>query len=194
MKQLFISALFLNIITSLNPLNAFSQKNFLSIGPELAFPGNKKGFKDKGTGIGGSLRLESNWSKHVSGIATIGYIKFAKAYPSSFYPTYSNQFDVLPIQIGIKYFSREKKETVPDGFFMSGELGMMFTTNHIHYTNDTEQDFKESGVSLAFGPGYQYKNLEAGFRFQFNLASTGFNVYYYNFRVAYCFLKKKSKN
>ena len=195
MKQLIAGVIFWTA-TFITPLNVFSQKNYISLGPELALPGSSKKYlqgKDKGTGFGGSLRLESNWSKHVSGTATIGYLTFATAYPYSLSPTYSNQFKVLPVQFGIKYYSQEKKETIPNGFFMSGELGMIFTTNHIHYTNDTEQDFKESGPSLALGPGYQYKNIEAGLRLQFNLVSSGFNVYYYDFRVAYC-LKKNSKN
>jgi hypothetical protein len=182
------------IFTMLLILSAtsFSQKIFFSIGPELALPASySQSHNNRGTGFGGSLRVESSWSKHISGMATVSYLGFALAHPYS--TTYSEQVNAMLVQVGLKYYTQERKEK-SNGFFISAELGIMPTTNHITSTTDSKMISKETGLSVAPGLGYLLGNLEAGFRLQYNLTATGYHVYYYNFRLAYAFLKKKDKD
>lgn len=183
------------IFTMLFVLSAtsISQKAFISIGPELAFPGSFGLSRNAGSGFGGSIRVETYWSKHISGIATIGYLSFAQqelTYSGT--PPTTAKFKAIPIQAGLKYYPMERKKT-PKGFFISTELGFMPTTIHFDYVANPDLDFKESGLSCATGIGYQLRNIESGFRLQFNLTASGFDIYYYNFRIAYAFLKKKGK-
>ena len=172
---------------------SFSQNTVISIGPELALP-NSFGLKrNAGTGLGGSFRVEFLGSNHITGIATIGYLGFAKKeLPYSGTPPTIAMYRAIPIQAGVKYYTKEIKETAK-GIFISAELGIMPTTIHFDYLNYPDLDFKESGLSTAMGIGYQLGNIESGFRVQFNLSDSGFDVYYYNFRIAYTFLKLKNK-
>jgi Outer membrane protein beta-barrel domain len=173
---------------------SFSQKTFFSIGPELALPASySQSHNNRGTGFGGSLRVESSWSKHVSGMATISYLSFALAHPLPTTPSYSEQVNAMLVQVGLKYYTQERKEK-SNGFFISAELGLMPTTTHITFTTGSKQNFKETGLSVAPGLGYLLGNLEASFRLQYNLTATGSHVYYYNFRLAYVFLKRKNKD
>lgn len=174
-------------------VQSFSQKTNFSIGPELALP-NSFGLKmNAGTGLGGSLRVEFPGTKHVWGIVTIGYLAFAqKKLPYSGTPPTITSFKAIPIQVGVKYYPMEKKE-MPKGIFISGELGFMPSTVHFDYLNYPDRDFKESGLCTAMGMGFQLGNIETGFRVQYNLSDSGFDVYYYNFRLAYTFLKLKVK-
>ena len=143
---------------------AFSQKTFFSIGPELALP-NSIGLKtNAGTSLGGSLRVEFDGSKHIAGIVTIGYLGFAqKEFAYSGTPPTTTRYSAIPIQAGVKYYTKERKET-PKGFFNSAELGIMPTTIHFDNWNNPDRDFKESGLSTAIGIGYQLGKIEAGFR------------------------------
>ena len=181
------------MIVLIMSVQSFSQKTTFSVGPELALP-NSFGLKmNAGTGLGGSFRVEFSGGKHITGIATIGYLGFAKkALPYSGTPPTIARFNAIPIQGGVKYYPKERKET-PKGVFISAELGFMSTTVHFDYLNYPDLDFKESGLSTAMGIGYQLGNIESGFRVQFNLSDSGFDVYYYNFRIAYTFLKLKNK-
>ena len=181
------------LLTLFISMMANSQKTFLSVGPELALPARfDQSHNNIGTGIGGSLRLEASWSKHVSGIATVGYLSFEEASPFSTQPTFTEQLNTIIIQAGIKYYIKERID-LTKGVFFSGELGSMPTTNEITFTTGAKEKFKEGGLSLALGTGYQLKNIEASFRLQYNLAARGFHIYYYNFRLAYAFLREKKK-
>ena len=170
---------------------SFSQKTFFSIGPELAFPASSKSLSNNaGTGIGGSLRVESAFGKHISGTATVGYLGFAEqelAFSGT--PPTKTKVSAILIQIGMKYYPKEAS----NGFFLSAELGLMPTTTRFDYATNPDKKFNESGLSCAPGIGYQFGNIEAGFRLQYNLTASGFNVYYYGFRLAYALLKGKSK-
>ena len=189
MKQVFNVACFVTIL--LAPVIVFGQKTFISLGPELALPAHyNQSNNNRGIGIGGSVRLESSWDKHISGIATVGYLSFAKTNPLASYPTYTNQVNETVIQLGIKYYTKPKTVN-PTGVFFTGEAGLMPTSTHITYTNGSKQNRKESGLSVALGSGYQYKNIECSFRLQYNLSAVGYHVYYYNFRLAYSFLNRK---
>lgn len=183
----------LMMIVLIISVQSFSQKTIFSIGPELALP-NSFGLKmNAGTGLGGSLRVEFPRGKHISAIATIGYLGFAKKeLPYSGTPPTTARFNAIPIQAGVKYYPNERKET-PKGVFISAELGFMPTTIHFDYAANPDRDYKESGLSTAMGIGYQLGNIEAGFRVQYNLSNSGFDVYYFNFRLAFTFLKLKSK-
>jgi hypothetical protein len=185
MKKIILFTMLLVLSAS-----SFSQKTFFSFGPELALPASySQSHNNRGTGLGGSFRVESSWGKHVSGMATIGYLKFALVHDELF-AGYSDQVNAMPIQVGLKYYSQERKEK-SNGFFISAELGIMPTTNHITFTTGSKINSKETGLSVAPGLGYLLGNLESGFRLQYNLTATGSHVYYYNFRLAYAFLKKK---
>jgi len=173
---------------------SYSQKTILSIGPELAFPGSSYSMStNAGTGFGGSVRIESTWRKHISGMLTVGYLGFAeKELPFSGTPPTRTKVKAIPIQAGVKYYIQKINEP-PKGFFISAELGLMPTSTHFDYAVNPDFDFKESGLSTALGIGYLAGIIEAGFRLQYNLTASGFDVYYYNFRLAYCFLKIKNK-
>lgn len=169
------------------PTIVFSQKTFVSIGANLALPAHyQQSFNDRGTGFGGVMRVESPFSPHLSGIASVGYLSFAKASPFSDGSSY--QLSAISIQFGVKYYISRRK-IGPDGFFLSGELGIMSTTNHITYTN-SEQKVKESDLIVAPGVGYQLKNFELSFRLQYDLTKVGYHVYYYKFGIAYAFLRR----
>ena len=173
----------------------YSQKMIFTIGPELAIPGSSYSLKmNAGTGVGGSLRFESFLGNYISCIATVGYIGFAKQeLPYSGTPPTITTVKAIPIQAGLKYYFKAVKET-PKSFFASAELGFMPITTHFDYAVNQDRDFKESGLSTALGIGYQLGNLEASTRLQYNLTASGFNVYYYNFRIAYGILKSKAAN
>ena len=178
----------------LTPDNVFSQRTFVSIGADLGLPASyEQSYKNRGTGFGGSFRVESFWGRHMSGMATVGFLSFAKASPFSSTPTYTNQVNVIPIQLGLKYYIKPQNG-IPKGFFISAELGVMPTTTHITFTNDTKNKSKLLDFIGAPGIGYQAANLEFGFRLQYDFSETGYHVYYYNFRIAYVFLKKKKLN
>ena len=191
MKNFFVTICYLVIL--LTPEILFGQKFFLLLGGEIAFPGSSSGLsKNAGTGFGGSLRVESYWGKHISGLATMGYLTFPQKHPFSNTPTTTSKVKAILIQAGLKYYPKEKNET-PKGFFISSELGFMPTTTHFTYATNPDFNFKETGFSYAPGIGYQLGNIESSFRLQYNLTASGFNVYYYNFRLAYSLLKIKNK-
>src|ERR1043166_4488118 len=100
MKKNFVFTLFLIISAT-----SFSQKTFFSMGPELALPASySQSDNDRGTGFGGSFRVESSWGKHVSGMATIGFLKFALAHPYYNSPSFTKQINATIIQVGLKYY------------------------------------------------------------------------------------------
>lgn len=189
MKSILLFSVFLTLSVA-----SFCQKTFVSIGGEIAIPGAGAGLKDMaGIGFGGSLRLESSWGKHTAGMVTIGYLGFAsKDDPFSGSPPTTTSVKAILVQVGMKYYLEERKET-PKGMFISAELGLMPTTIHFDYAVNEDRDYKESGLSSALGIGYQLGNIESGVRLQYNLTASGFHVYYYNFRIAYAFLKGKKK-
>src|SRR5882724_12987090 len=92
------------IIVLLSPLLASSQKAFFSLGAELGFlAGN---YMEVGNmGVGGSVRIEHPWSKHVSGMLTAEYIQYNTKETSIYL---KEKFSTLPIQFGIKYYTKEK--------------------------------------------------------------------------------------
>ena len=186
MKKVILFSLLLIISVA-----TFSQKTFFSIGPELAFPGSSKSLSDNaGTGIGGSLRVESVFGKRISGTATVGYLGFSEQELTlSGTPPTKTKVSAILIQIGTKYYPKEALT----GFFVSAELGLMPTTTRFDFATNPDRTHKENGLSCAPGIGYQMGNIEAGLRLQYNLSASGFNVYYYGFRLAYSFKKKNGK-
>lgn len=123
-------------------------------------------------------------------MATVEYLKFAEK--TAFQET--TRFKAIPIQIGIKYYAATKEEKVAKGFFISGEVGIMPSTTHFTYSSgNPDFVFKESGLCIAAGLGYQFGGVEASVRPQFNLSASGFDVYYMNFRIAYAILRKMNK-
>ena len=178
----------------LSPVFLFSQKTFVSLGAELAFPGSSESLsRNAGTGYGASVRIESSWGKHISGMATLGYLGFAEAQPYSYTSVTKSKVYAIIFQPGIKYYIQKKRDR-PRGFFISAEIGLMYTNTHFDYEANPDFNFDETGLSCAPGIGYQLGKIETGFRLQYNLTASGYNVYYYNIRVAYAFLKRNSKN
>ena len=167
------------------PLLASSQKAFISLGAEVAFPAGN--YDEVGnSGIGGLVRMEHPWSKHVSGTMSIEYIQYGT---NEVFENYKEQFSALPIQFGIKYYTTGKA-IYPAGFYLSGELG--FTGEFYHVTikwinNNGGDEHHETYVGFCntMGMGYQFGIMDAGFRFQ-TIASinSGFTSYY-NFRLAF---------
>lgn len=193
MKKLFVILFCLSIVLTPEILDA--QKTSISLGGEVAFPGSNSGLSvNAGTGYGGSLRIETIFGDHVSGLATIGYLTFGqKELSFSGSPLTSAKVEAIPIQIGLKFYPGKKKEPTKR-FFFTTEVGFMPTTTHFEYATNPDYDFKESGLSVAPGTGYQLGKIETSFRLQYNLTASGSNIYYTNFRLAYTFQKKKIKN
>jgi hypothetical protein len=125
--------------------------------------------------------LETPFSKRTYGIATAEYLKFIEK--SAF--QYVTNFTAVPIQIGIKYYTAKEVEKIANGLFISGEIGIIASTSKYNYTSGNQNKFKESGISVAPGIGYQFSKIESSIRPQFNLSASGFNVYYLNFRLGY---------
>lgn len=178
------------LVLMFSSINALSQKTFVSVGGNAVVP---KTFGIKmvaGTGIGGSLRLETRFGKRINGIATVEYLKFAEKKSAQS----TAKFTAIPVQIGIKYYAIGKENT-SEGLFISGEAGIMRTTTFYTYTSgNPDFNFKESGLCVAPGVGYQLGRVEASFRPKFNLSASGFNVYYLNYRLAYAFRKRINKD
>ena len=170
-------------------LIASGQSTSVSAGGNVVIPQSYGVKRVAGTGFGASLRLESSLGKHINGIATIEYLKFTDK-KDAFSTT---SFRAIPIQVGIKYYTT-RKAYASKGFFISGELGIMPTTTVFDYTNGLPTfTFKESGLSIAPGIGYQAGRAEVSIRPQFNLTAAGFDVYYLNMRLAYAFIKTQKK-
>jgi len=186
MKDRLISICLFAAIFS--PSIGLSQHPFVSVGGEIAIP-NSYGLKMvAGTLMGGSLRIESAFGKHTAGLATIGYLFSTKQNPFPTEPNTTSTYKALPLQVGIKYYIKEKG-LVQKGFFFSGELGLIFTTTHFTYATNPDNKRNETDLSLAPGIGYLLGKLESSFRLQYDLSDSGFKVYYYNLRLAYAFIK-----
>lgn len=177
----------------LSPIILRSQKTFFSLGAELALPKKpESGITNLGTGFGVSARIESSWGKHISGMASLGYLGFAETTPYSNSPETKAKAYAIVFQPGIKYYL-QKKEERPKGIFFSFELGLMYVNTAFDYATNPDNTLDYTDLSCAPGIGYQLGKIETGFRLQYNLGETGLNVYYYNFRIAYAFLKSKTK-
>jgi hypothetical protein len=166
------------------PLLASSQKAFISLGAEFAIPAID--YSETGnSGFGGSVRMEHPWSKHVSGILSVEYLQYSTREINS---DFHEQFSVLPVQFGIKYYTKEKT-IYPAGFYLSAELG--FTGEFYRYDFsdpynkiDTHHD-TYIGFCNTMGAGYQLGIMDAGFRFQTILSANSGITLYYNFRLAF---------
>ena len=164
-----------------------AQKTFLSLGPELAFPGTTESMKmNAGTGFGGFLRLESVFGNHISGMATVSLLFFGEKQQTYITEQTTTKVTMVPLEIGLKYYFPRIEQT-PKGIFLSLETGLMPVKTHFNYQNTPDNDFRETGWAAAFGAGYQFWKLESSFRFQYNLTAGGYHVYYYNIRIAYAF-------
>jgi hypothetical protein len=166
------------------PLLASSQKAFISLGAELSFPVINN--SDMGSsGIGGSVRFEHPWSKHVSGIVTVEYVQYATREINS---GFHEQFSALPIQFGVKYYTKESA-IYPSGFYLSGELGFtgeFYTYTFSDYDNGTDSHHDTYvGFCNTIGAGYQLGVMDAGFRFQALLSTNSGITGYFSFRLAF---------
>jgi hypothetical protein len=174
------------IIVLLSPQLATSQKKaFFSLGAELGFPAGN--YMEVGNmGVGGSVRFEHPWSKHVSGILTAEYIQYNTKETSIYL---QEKFSALPIQFGVKYYTKEKA-IYPEGIYFTGELGFtgeFYTTTFTGDLNNFVNVYHDTYVGFCntMGAGYQLGIVDMGFRFQ-TIASTnsGFTSYYH-FRLAF---------
>ena len=171
------------LILLLVTITASAQHMYMTVGANLVIPTSSGLKMDAGNGFGGSLGLETTLGKHINGIATVQYLSFSDIETSD---RISN-FKAVPIQIGIKYYATSKPYAAT-GLFFSGETGIMPTTLKFKYESGIpDYKYTEMGFTLAPGLGYQLGRAEAGFRTLFNLTSSGFDVYYLDFRLAYRF-------
>lgn len=185
--------LFFTILLMIFSNIVWAQNTMISLGGNYVKPGLNSGIDFyAGSGFGGSLRLETSLGKHTYGIATIEYFQFAeKEYYAFGNLVNTSSFTALPIQIGLRHFIGTQEKRLAKGFFISFELGVMPTKTQSSYTNGSpDSEFKESSLSVAPGIGYQLGRVEASIRPQFNLTASGFNVYYFNFRLAYVVFRK----
>lgn len=173
------------------PLMGLSQKNFFSLGAEIGIPKSEGLKMVAGTLTGASLRIESSFGSNSSGLATIGYLFSSEQHPfPTTTPATTSNYKVIPVQVGVKYYTVEK-EAVRKGFFISGELGLFFTTRR--FSNPANPDFKHKEADLVITPGigYLFGKAEPSFRLHYNLPDSGFKVYYFDFRLAYTFRKSE---
>lgn len=168
-------------------LVSFSQKTFFSLGPEISFPKSHGMEMVSASQWGGSFRLETSISDHVSGIASVGFLASTEQQyePSSI--TRLNQ--QIPILAGIKYYLRQRNKT-PMGFYLSGELGLIKSYFLFRYDLPAEYQSRQTDLGLALGLGFLMRKLDFGFRFQYDPPDAGFNVNQFNFRLGYVFRKK----
>jgi hypothetical protein len=170
-----------------------AQNTLISLGGNYVKPGSNSGIDFyAGSGFGGSARIETSLGKHTYGMATVEYFQFSEKENYEFgNKVNTSNFSAMPLQIGLRHFIGTQEERLANGFFISFELGVMPTKTHFTYTNGSPDfEYKESGLSVAPGIGYQISRVEASIRPQFNLAASGFNVYYLNFRLAYVVFRK----
>ena len=167
------------------PLLASSQKPFISVGLEYALPAAN--YMEMGnSGIGGSVTMEHPWSKHVSGLLSVEYIQYGTREINIYF---HEQFSALPIQFGVKYYTKEMV-TYPAGFYFSGELGFTGEFYHLTFYGDYNNSINEHhdtyvGFCNTLGAGYQLGIMDAGFRFQTILSVNSGITSYYNFRLAF---------
>ena len=172
------------LVVMLLPKTASSQDVSFSIGAELAFPAGN--YQEVGnTGIGGSIQMEYPWSGHVYGILSVEYIHYSN---KEFIQNNNEQFSVLPIQFGVKYYTTGRA-THPAGFYLSGQLGLTGEFYHViinFQNNNGTYDHHEHylGFCNTIGLGYQLGIVDAGFRFQTLLSGNSGVTSYYNFRLA----------
>jgi hypothetical protein len=153
------------------------------LGAEVAFPAVNYSETGK-SGIGGSIRMEHPWSTHVSGTITVEYIQYGTKEINS---GFLEQFSALPIQFGIKYYTKEKT-IYPEGLYFSGEAGLTGEFYHYTFSDDYNKDeHRDSYVGLCntIGAGYQYGIIDAGVRFQTIVSENSGITAYYNFRLAF---------
>jgi hypothetical protein len=173
------------IILLLSPIMASSQKAFICMGTEIGFPAGN--YMEVGNmGIGGSVRMEHPWSKHVSGTMTVEYIQYNTKETNMFL---HEKFSALPIQFGVKYYTKEKA-IYPGGFYLSGEMGFtgeFYTTTFSgDYNNSTDTHHDTYvGFCNTLGAGYQLGIMDMGFRFQTILSTNSGITSYYHFRLAF---------
>ena len=187
MKKLQLALIIQAII--IFPAIVFGQKTFFSLGPELAIPKSDGLKMFSGTAYGASLKLESSFSDHVSGTASIGFLASSEKHPYSFDPATTSVYSQFPVQAGIKYYISRRDRT-PMGLYASGELGILRTSVRFKYAANPEFTGKDTDLGLAFGLGYLIRKLDAGFKLQYDLSDAGFKVYQFNFRLGYVFRNK----
>jgi hypothetical protein len=170
------------------PKPASSQKVLFSLGAELAFPAGN--YMEVGkSGFGGFVQMEHPWSKHVSGLLSVGYVQFGSNETNK---DIHQQFSAMPVQFGIKYYTKQTA-IHPAGFYLSGVMGVTgefydVTISYTDYYNTTKVDSHHDdylGFCNTLGMGYQWGIVDAGFRFQTIISTNSGYTSYYNFRMAF---------
>lgn len=146
MKKMLSFAVIL--LLSFAMTNTFAQgKNYLGIGANLAFPMGSFG-DAAGTGFGGSVSFEMNFTPNITGIATAGYLKFG----GQDFGYFSYDYDAIPIMAGIKYYF-----TPATPFYAIGQIGFQIFNANASYTGPYGFDVSGSSTNfgLALGAGYE---------------------------------------
>ena len=190
MKDYILS--FCCLAAILTPLEGLSQNPLISLGGEIGLPDSYGLNMVAGTLTGGSLRFESSFGKHIAGLATVGYLFSSRQNPYPTTPTTTSTYNVCPVQVGIKYYTKQK-DVVQKGLFFSVETGFLLTTTRFTYASNPPSKRKETDLAFAPGIGYLLGPVEPSFRLQYDLTDAGFNVYYFNFRLAYAFIKNNKE-
>jgi hypothetical protein len=186
------------IIVALLPIIASAQKGNFSHALDIAIP-NDLLKASAGIGWGTSLRYERYISRKLSVIGMLGFISFSgKSYqistPSTM--TLSIKVDMIPIQIGGKFYFWNDVKEIKNGLYISGELGLTVLHGEVKLNGVDENPPNESDFCYAIGIGYMIKRFDLSYRQQFITSSINSNgnksVNYSNIRIAWL-LRRKSK-
>jgi len=120
-------------------------KMYMNIGGNIALPmGN---FGDyAGTGFGGSVQFEMQFTPQVLGTASVGYITWGgKDFGDSKWT-----FSAIPILVGAKYFFMPS-----GGFYGQAQLGLYMFSWDAEVSDHGKLSYTDSEFTFAFGPGYE---------------------------------------
>jgi hypothetical protein len=90
--------------------------------------------------LGGDIRIQKDFSQHLSGTFTTGFSHFFEKDHFAAYNQYGSPYNVIPVKLGLKYF-------VGDNLYLGGEAGAGFA-------------FEQWGTSFVWSPsvGLAFKN------------------------------------
>jgi hypothetical protein len=185
MKKLLVAIVFL-------PTVCLCQRSHFSSSLDIVVPsGVLQATANPGWGT--SLRYELDLSSRLSAIGTFGVFHFGeKSITSPTQPpiTLKTKMEMIPVQVGLKFYAIDNRAAKGGSLFFSGELGIQVLTGKGSFNGVDANIPDETDFSYAPGLGYQIRKWELSYRQQF-VTSNGRTIDYSAFRLAFFIGQKK---